>query len=44
MEVYERTADAKKWLYAYYTELTDTVVVSSLNVTLTVSEIDEGVF
>lgn len=44
VEVYERTADAKKWLYTYYTALTDSFPVSSLNLTLSLSEIYEGIF
>jgi Uma2 family endonuclease len=44
VEMYERTADAGKWLYSYYTKLTNTITISSLNLTLSLSDIYEGVF
>lgn len=44
VEMYERTADAGKWLYSYYNNLTNTFTVSSLNLILSLSDIYESVF
>lgn len=44
VEIYERTADAEKWLYSYYNNLTNTFTITSLNITLSLSDIYEGVF
>lgn len=42
--MYERTTDPKKWFFTHYTNLADTFTISTLNLTLSLSDIYEGVF